>query len=91
MSGGPFLRDTFISNNPAVVALNDIPDYWLHNVQFSQDVGSAFTFYFNIDNVFDTKPRYLPGTPYGTPTGLETSDNFDLFGRRFTAGARFRF
>lgn len=91
MSGGPFLRDTFISNNPDVVALNDIDDYWLHNVQVSHDVGDAFTFYLNVDNVFDTKPQYLPGTPYGTPTGLETSENFDLFGRRYTAGVRFKF
>ena len=91
MSGGPFLRDTFISNNPDVLALNDIDDYWLHNLQLTHDVGKAFTFYFNVDNVFDTKPQYLPGTPYGTPTGLETSDNFDLFGRRFTAGVRFKY
>lgn len=91
LSGGPFLRDTFISNNPDVVALNDIEDYWLHNLQVSQNIGENFTFYFNVDNVFDTKPQYLPGTPYGTPTGLETSETFDLFGRRFTAGARFRF
>lgn len=91
LSGGPFLRDTFISNDPAVVALNDIKDYWLHNVQLSQNVGRDFTFYVNVDNVFNTKPQYLPGTPFGTPTGLETSENFDLFGRRYTAGVRFSF
>lgn len=91
MSGGPFLKNTFISNNPDVLALNDIDDYWLHNVQFSQNVAEQMTFYFNVDNLFNTKPQYLPGTPYGTPTGLETSDAFDLFGRRFTAGFRFKF
>lgn len=91
LSGGPFVRNAFISNDPAVVALNDVKDYWLHNIQISQDVGSKFTFFFNVDNLFDTKPQYLPGTPYGTPTGLETSADFDLFGRRFTAGARFSF
>jgi len=91
LSGGDFIRNGFISNDPAVLALNKIDDYWLHNIQISQDVGKAFTFYVNVDNLFDTKPQYLPGTPYGTPTGLETSADFDLFGRRFTAGARFRF
>jgi outer membrane receptor protein involved in Fe transport len=91
LSGGPFLRDTFISNNPGVVALNNIKDYWLHNAQVAADIGQNYTFYLNVDNVFDTKPQYLPGTPYGTPTGLETTETFDLFGRRFTAGVRFRF
>lgn len=92
LSGGPFINpDNFISNNPDVVALNDIDDYWLHNAQLSFNLDEEFTFYVNVDNIFDTKPAYLPGVPYGTPTGLETSADFDLFGRRFTAGARFRF
>ncbi len=91
LSGGDFIRNGFISNDPAVVALNKVDGYWLHNIQVSQEVAKNFTFYFNVDNLLDTKPKYLPGTPYGTPTGLETSADFDLFGRRFTAGARFRF
>ncbi len=91
LSGGDFIRNGFISNDPAIQALNSVDDYWLHNVQVSQEVAKNFTFFFNVDNLFDTQPQYLPGTPYGTPTGLETSADFDLFGRRFTAGARFRF
>lgn len=93
LSGAPYinLNDNFISNDPEVLALNDVKDYWLHNVQLSQNVGDGFTFYLNVDNIFDTKPQYLPGSPFGTPTGLETSDAFDLFGRRFTAGFRARF
>jgi iron complex outermembrane recepter protein len=91
MSGGPFLKNTTISNDPAILALNDVDDYWLHNIQLSQNINDAFTMYFNVDNLFDTQPQYLPGTPYLTPTGLETSENFDLFGRRFTAGFRVRF
>lgn len=90
MSGGPFLRD-FVNANPAVVALNDIDDYWLHDAQLRWDIEQDFSFFLNVDNVFDTKPQYLPGTPFGTPTGLETSESFDVFGRRFTAGARFKF
>ncbi len=91
LSGGDFIRNGFISNDPAVLALNKVDDYWLHNIQLSQEVGKQFTFFFNVDNLFDAKPTYLPGTPYGTPTGLETSADFDLFGRRYTAGARFTF
>lgn len=91
LSGGPFRRYQFISNDPAVVALNEVNDYWLHNLQISQDVDKSFTFFFNVDNLFDTKPQYLPGSPYGTPTGLETSADFDLFGRRYTAGVRVSF
>ncbi len=91
LSGGPFVANTFISNNPAVVALNDVGDYWLHNAQISQNVGDKFVFFVNVDNIFNKKPQYLPGTPFATPTGLETSADFDLFGRSFTAGAKFRF
>lgn len=59
LSGGPFLDpDGFISNNPDVVALNDIDDYWLHNAQISFDPTEDFTFYLNVDNLFDTKPAY---------------------------------
>ncbi|MXO86522.1 TonB-dependent receptor [Altererythrobacter aurantiacus] len=89
LSGAPYINpDNFISNNPDVVALNDIDDYFLHNAQISFDPNENITFYFNVDNIFDTKPQYLPGTPFGTPTGLETAPDFDLFGRRYTAGIR---
>ncbi|MCD2323089.1 TonB-dependent receptor [Sphingomonas sp. IC-56] len=93
LSGGLYRNpeEGAISNDPDVLALNNVNDYWLHNVQLSQNVGDAFTFYLNVDNIFDTKPQYLPGSPFGSPTGLETSDAFDVFGRRFTAGFRARF
>ena len=58
---------------------------------FKPEIDDRYSFYFGIDNVFDTQPPYLPGTPFGTPTGLETGDAFDLFGRAFTIGANFRF
>lgn len=90
LSGGPYIRD-FVNANPAVVALNDIPDYATHDAQIRFDPSENFSFFFNVDNVFDKKPYYLPGAQFGTPTGLETSADFDLFGRRYTAGARFRF
>jgi iron complex outermembrane receptor protein len=90
LSGGPFLRD-FVNADPEVVALNNVDDYWLHDFNIQVAAADNLTFYLNVDNVFDTKPQYLPGTPFGTPTGLETSADFDVFGRRFTAGVRVRF
>lgn len=90
LSGGPFIRD-FVNANPAVVALNDISDYATHDAQISFDAAEEFSFFVNVDNVFDKKPPLLPGANFGTPTGLETSADFDVIGRRFTAGARVRF
>lgn len=90
LSGGPYIRD-FVNANPDVVALNDIPDYATHDAAIRFEPNENFTFFVNVDNVFDKKPYYLPGAQFGTPTGLETSADFDLFGRRFTAGARFKF
>ena len=77
--------------DPGVVALNRISDYATHDAQLGFDVGEEMTFFLNVDNVFDKKPQYLPGAQFGTPTGLETAADFDVIGRRFTAGARVRF
>ncbi len=90
LSGGPYTLD-FSSNDPAVAALNNIKDYWLHNAQIRWDIDKSYSFFINVDNVFDKKPQYLPGTPFGTPTGLETAADFDVYGRRFTFGAKFAF
>lgn len=90
LSGGPYIRN-FVNANPAVVALNNIPDYATHDAQLAFNVEEGLRFFFNVDNVFDKKPYYLPGAQFGTPTGLETSADFDVIGRRFTAGARLRF
>lgn len=90
LSGHDFLKD-FFSANEDVMALNKIDDYWLHDLQIRFDPAKKFSLYFNVDNVFDTKPQLLPGASFGTPTGLETSPDFDVFGRRFSAGVRFGF
>jgi iron complex outermembrane receptor protein len=90
ISGGPYTLD-FASNDPAVQALNTIKDYWLHNAQIRFDIDKRYSFFVNVDNAFDKKPQYLPGTPFGTPTGLETAADFDVYGRRFTMGAKFSF
>jgi len=90
MSGGDYVLN-FTSANPDIAALNKIDDYWLHDLQVRYEIDEKYSFYFGIDNVFNTQPPYLPGTPFGTPTGLETGDAFDLFGRAFTVGVNFRF
>lgn len=90
LSGGDYVLD-FTSTNPDVLALNKISDYWLHDMQVRFNVNKSATFYVGVDNVFNKQPPYLPGTPFGTPTGLETGEAFDVFGRYFTAGATFRF
>jgi iron complex outermembrane recepter protein len=98
LQGGDFFSD-FESNDPELVKLNKVPDYWLHDAQVRFDPDKRFSLYFNVDNIFDTKPHLLPGAAFptrpgggfGSATGLETSPDFDVFGRRFTAGARVHF
>jgi len=90
LSGGPLIRP-LTSTNPGVIALNQVRDYWTHDAQLRFDVSKDFSFYLNMDNVFDRKPQLLPGASLFTPTGLETSPDFDLFGRRFLAGVKFHF
>lgn len=90
VSGGDYVLD-FVNANPAVQALNKAKDYWLHNAQLRFDVAERMSFYMGVDNFFNRQPQYLPGTPFGTPTGLETAADFDVIGRRFTAGTTFTF
>jgi outer membrane receptor protein involved in Fe transport len=92
LSGGPFLRNFFSPfRDPRVNALNDVKDYWTHDAQLRFDPQKNITVYFNVDNVFDKKPQLLPGVLFGTPTGLETAPDMDVFGRRFLAGVRVKF
>ena len=90
LEGGPFVKD-FFSTDDAVVALNKIEDYWLHDFQVRFDPTERFSMFLNVDNVFDNKPQLLPGAAFGTPTGLETSPDFDVFGRRFLVGVKVKF
>lgn len=54
--------------------------------------GDHFEFYFGVDNIFDNNPPpIMTGLP-GDITGTETAaDVYDVFGRRYYAGARVRF
>lgn len=88
-SGGEYFKDLADSSDDEIfLELNEVDDYMIHDAQirFKVDENKPFDFYLGVDNVFDKKPQFLPGTPFGTPTGLETSEVFDVFGRRFYAG-----
>jgi iron complex outermembrane recepter protein len=92
LSGGPFVRAFGVFGDPRVNALNEVHDYWLHDAQLRFDPTKKITVFFNVDNVFDKKPQLLPGALFtGSPTGLETSPDMDVFGRRFLAGVRVKF
>jgi iron complex outermembrane recepter protein len=91
LSGGPFTRGFGVFGDPRVNAINEVHDYWLHDAQLRFDPDKRFTIYFNVQNVFDKKPQLLPGALEGTATGLETSPDMDVFGRRFLAGVRVKF
>jgi iron complex outermembrane recepter protein len=75
--------------------MNRIPARFYHDAQVRWDIGEdrRFAFYVGVDNVFDTDPPFLPGTPFtASPTGTETAaDVYDPFGRRFYAGVQVRF
>ncbi len=91
-SGGEWIKD-YVNANAQIAALNNLEDYMTHDMQVRFAVGENrdFDVFFGVDNVLDTDPEYLPGSPFGTPTGLETAAQYDVFGRRFYAGAVVRF
>jgi len=91
LSGGPFLRGFGVFGDPRVNALNVVHDYFVHDAQLRFDPNKRMTVFFNVDNLFDKKPQLLPGALFGTPTGLETAPDMDVFGRRFVAGVRVKF
>lgn len=90
LSGGDYLL-AYTNTNPQIEALNKIDDYWLTDVQARFDIKDGLAFYVGVDNLFDKEPPYIPGSPFGTPTGLETGAEFDVIGRRFTFGTTFNF
>ncbi|KQT32045.1 hypothetical protein ASG29_09330 [Sphingomonas sp. Leaf412] len=93
--GGAVSSVTFANSNPAIEALNKIPVYTYHDLQlrWNVDPEQRFSFYFNVNNVFDKQPPFLPGSPFAASiTGTETqADVYDPVGRSFIAGIRARF
>ncbi|HEX8191876.1 MAG TPA: TonB-dependent receptor [Allosphingosinicella sp.] len=87
--------DTVYGDTLTLDELNRIDARFYHDVQLRWDLGEErrFGFYAGVDNLFDRKPPFLPGTPFtASPTGTETAaDVYDPFGRRFYVGAQLRF
>jgi outer membrane receptor protein involved in Fe transport len=69
-----------------------IPAEFYLDMQTSFRASDQYELYFGVDNLLDNKPpNILSGSPFNT-TGTDTNaGTYDVFGRRFYAGARFRF
>jgi outer membrane receptor protein involved in Fe transport len=93
LSGGT--ADIDLIDDVDAAPLNHVGGRFYHDAQIRYDIGEKknYSFYLGVDNVFDTKPPFLPGTPFNlSPTGTETAaDVYDPFGRRFYAGVQVRF
>ncbi|MEA1014557.1 TonB-dependent receptor domain-containing protein [Sphingosinicella sp. LY1275] len=93
LSGGT--ADIDLIDDEDAAPFNHVGGRFYHDAQVRYDIGEnkAYSFYFGVDNVFDKKPPFLPGTPFSmSPTGTETAaDVYDPFGRRFYAGVQVRF
>ncbi|MBC8025074.1 MAG: TonB-dependent receptor [Steroidobacteraceae bacterium] len=83
--------------DPGLDALNSVGARFYHDIQLRQRIGelrdgSQFEFFVGVDNLFDKDPPFLPSGFASSITGSETAaDTYDPFGRRFYAGAQFRF
>lgn len=69
-----------------------VPAEFYLDTQATFFIDDKMEFYFGIDNLLDNDaPNILSGTSFNT-TGTDTAaDVYDVFGRRFYAGARLRF
>jgi outer membrane receptor protein involved in Fe transport len=60
------------------------PEVFYHNIRVGLDVNADFSIYGGVDNIADRKPPYLLT---GSNSGQAT---YDIFGRRFYMGAKFK-
>lgn len=69
-----------------------VPSKFYLDTQATFKAADHYEFYFGVDNLLDTKaPNILSGSPFNT-TGTDTyAGVYDVFGRRFYTGVRFRF
>jgi outer membrane receptor protein involved in Fe transport len=69
-----------------------VPARFYLDMQTAFKPADQYEFYLGVDNLLDTKaPNILSGSPFNT-TGTDTSaGTYDVFGRRYYAGVRFRF
>jgi outer membrane receptor protein involved in Fe transport len=69
-----------------------IPAEFYLDTQISFKAADQYEFYLGVDNLLDNAaPNIYSLSPFNT-TGTDTNaGTYDVFGRRFYAGARFRF
>ena len=69
-----------------------IPSQFYLDSQLTFTPAPKFEFYVGVDNLLDNKaPNLLSGTTFNI-TGSDTAaDVYDIFGRRYYAGARLKF
>jgi outer membrane receptor protein involved in Fe transport len=81
LTGGPFPRDTIV-----------IPAEFYLDAQVRFTPSRTYEFFLGVDNALDNDaPKILSGTPFNV-TGSDTAaSTYDVFGRRYYAGARLRF
>jgi len=75
---------------------NSVGAYWYHDAQLrwtvSNETRRQFEMFFGMDNIFDKKPPIINQNGASYITGTETAaDTYDAYGRRFYAGAAFKF
>lgn len=87
--------DTVYGDSLTLDEMNRVGDRWYHDIQARLDIGEdkEFGLYMGVDNLFNSKAPFLPGTPFAvSSTGTETAaDVYDPFGRRFYVGASVKF
>lgn len=87
--------DTVYGDTLTLDEMNRVGDRFYHDAQLRYDIGEdkQYSVMFGVDNLFDSKPPFLPGTPFSeSPTGTETAaDVYDPYGRRFYVGAQVKF
>jgi len=99
--GASYLDDQFVlglkdSAGNAITNRHDkrarIGSYYIQDLQVNVDAGDHFNFYVGVNNLLNISPPPIYSNLPGDTTGAETdASDYDAIGRRFYAGARFRF
>ena len=90
--GRSSLDDQFLASYDLEPGAIKIPAQFYLDSQISFKAADQYEFYLGVDNLLDNKaPNILTGVS-GNVTGTDTAaDVYDVFGRRYYAGVRFRF
>lgn len=89
---GTYIGSSFIDDQFDGPRVYEIPAEFYLDMQTTFFAGDEFELYFGVDNLLNNSaPNILSGVT-GNVTGSDTAaDVYDVFGRRYYAGARFRF